>query len=560
MNKVLLLAINARYTHSNLAVRYLRNFTCDLDYKIKIKELSINQPFWKILDTIYNEDPDVVAISVYIWNSKIVKSILTEIKKILKNVKIVLGGPEVSYNPNSWLESFSAIDYIVSGAGEAAFRYLLKNNLNLTEQIIRRANPKLNQIPFPYINKDLNELEHKYIYYEASRGCAFKCSYCISSRFEQKLELRSFEKVKTELNFLIAHKPKIIKFVDRTFNIKQFSHDIWEFLIKKEGDTKFHFEIHPQLLTEKDFNILKKCPPDRFQFEIGIQTTNRRSIKAINRKQKWEKIASLIKRLISLKNIHIHLDFIAGLPWEDMESTKRSINDIYQLKPDNFQLGFLKVLPGTEMMQKQNEYELQFLQDAPYQVLQNKWLSYSELQKIRKIEQMINTFYNSGKYSTFIEELEQEFGTPFEMYGALSEFENSTFVKNKKNWQKNSKDLIAFIKVNFSQKVDFFLDCLRWDWCKIASAHYYPDHLQDPILTKAKKMGYPYVKALIKADEIEISKNRIKLTHLKKAIFFQPISKSFEEKYLSQNEIAVFFQINSKRYCYKFDLKDSQKQ
>ena len=218
MKRLLLVGINARYTHLNLAIRYLRNYTIDLEYQTEIIEFSINQNILEILEQIVNTEPEIIAFSVYIWNTDIIRLLLPEIKKILPDSKIILGGPEVSYNPEDWLKEFSEIDFIICGAGEAGFRYLLENDFAVSNAIIRKKNPHFSQIPFPYLSSDFPEIKDKYIYYESSRGCSFKCSYCLSSRSDQALEFRDIENVKKKLTFLIKQNPKIIKFVDRTFN------------------------------------------------------------------------------------------------------------------------------------------------------------------------------------------------------------------------------------------------------------------------------------------------------------------------------------------------------
>ena len=247
MKKILLIGINARYTHQNLAIRYLRNFVTDLNFNVVISEYSINQNQLDILEEIADKKPDIVAISVYIWNVEIVKFILSHLNNLLPKVKIILGGPEVSYNSNFWLANFPHIDFVVLGAGEASFRYLLENNFQTEEKIIKVQNPPFHGIPFPYLAEDFRE--NKYLYYEASRGCQFRCSYCISSRNDQKLEFRKIEDIKNELKFMLKFKPKIIKFVDRTFNAKnEFARQIWEFIISQKIVTKFHFEIFPNLL------------------------------------------------------------------------------------------------------------------------------------------------------------------------------------------------------------------------------------------------------------------------------------------------------------------------
>jgi len=443
MKKVLLIGINARYTHSNPAIRYLRNSVLDLPFKIELIEFSINRKISEILSKIYGSQPDVVALSVYIWNSEIVKKILKDIKKVLPDIKIILGGPEVSFNAEKWIEEFPAIDHIIFGNGEEGFRYFLERDLDVPQTIIKIKNKNFSEINFPYLETDFPELQNKYIYYESSRGCPFRCIYCLSSRIDQALEFRDLETVKEEILWLLEKKPKIIKFIDRTFNSdRDFSRKIWKFLIELNPKTRFHFEIHPDLLEKEDFEILKKCPADLFQFEIGIQSTNPKTLKNINRTINIIEANKKIRKLIKTGNTHIHVDLIAGLPFADLESLANSFNEVYKLKADHLQLGFLKVLPGTKLLEKIDEFEIKFSEIAPYEVMQTKWLSYPELLQIHKIEFLLNAFYNSHKFEITLPEIVSLFENPFDFYHSLSKIlEFDDFFISLNDWQKRA-DLI----------------------------------------------------------------------------------------------------------------------
>ena len=543
MKNILLLGINARFTHSNLTIRYLRNYISDLPFKIVIKEVTIKCSLLEILAILQEEKPEIIGISVYIWNSEIVKKVLPEIKKILSESQLILGGPEVSYNPEQWLEIFPEIDHIICGFGEEGFRCLLEQEI--AEKIIHKQNPHFSKIKFPYLDSDFPDLKQKYIYYESSRGCPFKCSYCLSSRIDQKLEFREFEQVKKELLFLIEKEPKIIKFVDRTFNINpELYRKIWEFLIKIHPKTRFHFEIHPHLLEDEDFEILKKCPEGLFQFEIGIQSTNPKTLQSIHRICNWKETKQNIQRLLKLKTIHIHVDLIAGLPFEDFSVFKDSFNNIYEMKADYFQLGFLKILSGTEMDEKTEEYEIITTNSAPYEVLKTHWLSFNELLQIHKIENLINLFYNSHKFEMVISNLLKYFESPFDLYRNLAEFlKKQEILFQQKNWFLNAKFLIQFIKKTLSPELDFFLDCLRWDWCKIAKSHFYPEFLRTRETENAKKAGYKYLKSLSEKGLIQINEISFSVSDLKKAIFFQSSSDTFPKKYAKKNECFAFIKI-----------------
>ncbi|MCK4312783.1 MAG: DUF4080 domain-containing protein, partial [Candidatus Cloacimonetes bacterium] len=453
-------------------------------------------------------------------------------------------------------ENYSSIDFIVSGAGEAGMYHILENDLNLQKKIIQVNNPHFSKITFPYIDEDFPELNKKYVYYESSRGCPYKCSYCLSSRLDQPFEFKDFETVKKELLFLIDKKPRIIKFVDRTFNANQeFARKIWKFLIDMHPDIKFHFEVFPSLLEEEDFEILVDCPKDLFQFEIGIQSTNPTTLKEIHRPDEWQISKHKIMRIINQKNIHVHVDLIVGLPYEDFSSLKTSFNEIYSLYPDYFQLGFLKVLPGTEISERIDEYGIKTLETSPYQVLETKWLSYEELVQIQDIEKLLNFYYNSGKFKTTLENITKQFEYPFDFYLNFSLFlESQEYTSTTKDWQKNAQILIDFIKNNFSDEYNYFLDCLRWDWCYITNAHFYPEFLQNEFLKKAKKEGFEYLKQESREGQIHFNNYYFSLSDLKKAVFFIPSSKKFKKQYFKDFDIAVILKINNKKECIKFRI------
>lgn len=551
MKKLLFVGINARYTHSNLALRYLRNSVDDLKYKTEILEFSINQDMLDILEQIALKQPDILAFSVYIWNTEITRQLLPEIKKILPDAEIVFGGPEVSYNPKDWLEKFPEIDFIICGAGEAGLKYLLENELTVQNPIIRKKNPHFSKIPFPYLQSDFPEIKDKYLYYESSRGCSFKCSYCLSSRSDQSLQFRDLETVKQELRFLIEQKPNIIKFVDRTFNAnKEHSREIWKFLIKLDPNITFHFEIHPELLDDEDLLILKTCPKGLFQFEIGIQSTNPETLKAIHRAHNCQKTANIVHQLMSFGNIHIHVDLIAGLPFEDMHSFEKSFNDIFNLKADHFQLGFLKVLPGTEMAENVDKFEIVSTNTSPYIILRNRWLSFDELNEIHKIETLLEIFSNSNRFNTTLKYLIPKFVSPFFFFIELLSFlQSKNFDLKTKNWKKNGLKLMQFTNKKFPDLKNFFLDCLKWDWCLQAKSHYYPEFLRSELNVKAKQIGYEYLNSHKVKDKIKLGNLEFTVSDLKRTIFFMPISEEFKQKNLPTSEIIFF--VNGKSFTLK---------
>lgn len=437
--KILLVACNAKYIHSNLAVYDLQAYASDYADHIVLKEYTINQQKDDIMRDIYLEHPDVVCVSCYIWNLSFVKELMAELIKILPGADFWAGGPEVSYDAEKFLTENSEFKGVMVGEGEETFKelagyYVEKNPQNLKDmtgicyrdgdQIIHngwRQIMDLSSIPFIY--KDLSEFKNRIIYYESSRGCPFSCSYCLSS-IDKKLRFRDTETVKKELQFFIDNKVPQVKFVDRTFNCK---HDhamaIWKYINEHDnGVTNFHFEISADLLREEELQEMSTMRPGLIQLEIGVQSTNPDTIKAIHRTMDFEKLKGIVDRIHSFGNIHQHLDLIAGLPYEDYDSFRHSFNDVYALKPQQLQLGFLKVLKGSHMMEMCKEYGIVYKTQEPYEVLSTKWLDYDHVLKLKTVENMVEVYYNSGQFQNTLEYLENFFQDAFSIYERLGSF------------------------------------------------------------------------------------------------------------------------------------------
>lgn len=437
--KILLVACNAKYIHSNLAVYDLQAYASDYADHIVLKEYTINQQKDDIMRDIYLEHPDVVCVSCYIWNLSFVKELMADLIKILPGVDFWAGGPEVSYDAEKFLTENSEFKGVMVGEGEETFKelaghYVEKNPQNLKnmtgicyrdgDQIIHngwRQIMDLSSIPFIY--KDLSEFKNRIIYYESSRGCPFSCSYCLSS-IDKKLRFRDTETVKKELQFFIDNKVPQVKFVDRTFNCK---HDhamaIWKYINEHDnGVTNFHFEISADLLREEELQEMSTMRPGLIQLEIGVQSTNPDTIKAIHRTMDFEKLKGIVDRIHSFGNIHQHLDLIAGLPYEDYDSFRHSFNDVYALKPQQLQLGFLKVLKGSHMMEMCKEYGIVYKTQEPYEVLSTKWLDYDHVLKLKTVENMVEVYYNSGQFQNTLEYLENFFQDAFSIYERLGSF------------------------------------------------------------------------------------------------------------------------------------------
>lgn len=437
--KILLVACNAKYIHSNLAVYDLQAYASDYADHIVLKEYTINQQKDDIMRDIYLEHPEVVCVSCYIWNLSFVKELMADLIKILPGVDFWAGGPEVSYDAEKFLTENSEFKGVMVGEGEETFKelagyYVKKNPQDLKDmtgicyrdgdQIIHngwRQIMDLSSIPFIY--KDLSEFKNRIIYYESSRGCPFSCSYCLSS-IDKKLRFRDTETVKKELQFFIDNKVPQVKFVDRTFNCK---HDhamaIWKYINEHDnGVTNFHFEISADLLREEELQEMSTMRPGLIQLEIGVQSTNPDTIKAIHRTMDFEKLKGIVDRIHSFGNIHQHLDLIAGLPYEDYDSFRHSFNDVYALKPQQLQLGFLKVLKGSHMMEMCREYGIVYKTQEPYEVLSTKWLDYDHVLKLKTVENMVEVYYNSGQFQNTLEYLENFFQDAFSIYERLGSF------------------------------------------------------------------------------------------------------------------------------------------
>ena len=437
--KILLAACNAKYIHSNLAVYDLQAYASDYADHIVLKEYTINQQKDDIMRDIYLEHPDVVCVSCYIWNLSFVKELMADLIKILPGADFWAGGPEVSYDAEKFLTENSEFKGVMVGEGEETFKelagyYVEKNPQDLKDmtgicyrdgdQIIHngwRQIMDLSSIPFIY--KDLSEFKNRIIYYESSRGCPFSCSYCLSS-IDKKLRFRDTETVKKELQFFIDNKVPQVKFVDRTFNCK---HDhamaIWKYINEHDnGVTNFHFEISADLLREEELQEMSTMRPGLIQLEIGVQSTNPDTIKAIHRTMDFEKLKGIVDRIHSFGNIHQHLDLIAGLPYEDYDSFRNSFNDVYALKPQQLQLGFLKGLKGSHMMEMCREYGIVYKTQEPYEVLSTKWLDYDHVLKLKTVENMVEVYYNSGQFQNTLEYLENFFPDAFSIYERLGSF------------------------------------------------------------------------------------------------------------------------------------------
>ncbi|MDO4343623.1 MAG: B12-binding domain-containing radical SAM protein [Eubacteriales bacterium] len=473
--KILLAAINAKYIHSNPAVYSLKAFVQAYDKRegklrepagdIEIAEFTINHQTDVILREIYRKKPGILAFSCYIWNLEIIEKLIENLPGILPDTQIWLGGPEVSYDAEAFLKRHPGVRGIMTGEGEETFCELVslwragresfpkaggeslsraggesfskvrgivyKNSSGEVITTPLRPPLSMDTLPFPY--GDIAAFENRIVYYESSRGCPFSCSYCLSS-IDRTQRFRSTETVKRELQFFLDRRVPQVKFVDRTFNSRhEHSMEIWNYIKEHDnGITNFHFEIAADLLKEDEIELLGSLRPGLVQLEIGVQSTNLQTLREIRRISDFERLAGIVRKLAGKHNIHIHLDLIAGLPFEDYESFVRSFNDVYALHPEQLQLGFLKVLKGSAMYQKAGEYGLCYHGTPPYEVFFSRWISYDEILKLKDTEEMLEVYYNSGQFANTLRRLEREFAHPFAMFEELAEFYKRSTKKDMK--------------------------------------------------------------------------------------------------------------------------------
>jgi radical SAM superfamily enzyme YgiQ (UPF0313 family) len=462
--------VNARFTHASPVLRYLRNAIEAVSgqgaaQEILLREYHIGQNRLEIVRDLVLAAPDVLLLSVYIWNAELISAILPDLRALLPDCRLIIGGPEAGYNAGSWLAAHPELDLVVCGEGESAVEVLARAGFSTgayPDRLMTAAPVDFSTVPMPYRAEDFKALEHRYLYYESSRGCPFACSYCLSSRSDHGLRFKPASLVKAELQEILAAGPMLVKFVDRTFNAdKPRAREIWSYLMDDarardlssgaEGGapalTRFHFEVHPALLDEADFALLALAPPGLFQFEIGVQTIHDRTRREIHRTGKWEHERAAIQRLIGFRNIHMHLDMIVGLPHEGMDEVGACFDELSSLDADHFQIGFLKGLPGTEMRERAGEFGMAFQSAPPYTILQSSTLSASELTILARLEELYDNIGNTGKYEPEMARAASVHGSGFAAYLALSSYcRNSGFDIRTRNEVKIRELLAAWLQ------------------------------------------------------------------------------------------------------------------
>lgn len=528
-------------------MRYLKAFTKDLDFQGDIKEFSINDRVENILEGIIEEKPDVVAFSCYIWNMEFVNRLAELIKLVDPNIEILYGGPEVSYEGKEFLENHEG-EYVIVGEGEKTFREFVLYKLGegkiedikgLNYKMDGKVfeNPKrpemdMNELVFPYTYEE--DINNKIVYYEASRGCPFKCKYCLSSVMHG-VRFLDVERVKKELKYFMERGLKLVKFVDRTFNCnREYTVELLKYLSEQDTETRFHFEVAADLLTEEQIEILNNAPKGRFQLEVGVQTTNNEVLHNINRYITYENIKEKVLKVAAGKNVMQHLDLIAGLPGEDLESFKKSFNDVHAIRPDEIQLGFLKLLKGSSMREEAEKWGIVYSPYAPYEIIRSKDISYEELLLLKKVEAMVDKYYNSCKFNNVIKFFLNIYEKPFDFYYDLAMFfeEKGNFKRSIGNVEYYKILLDFYLEKIGGEDDGLFKEVLKFDYLCFNKKRWLPDFLVRTI-TKEDEQNIkdsfdrqmPFKKAHIEKFEIDII-NYIKNGEI-----------NFEPKYLIFDEM-----------------------
>ena len=519
--KILLAACNAKYIHSNPAVYDLRAFASEYKEHILLGEYTINQTKDEILKEIYRSGAEVVCFSCYIWNISFVRELIFDLKKILPGTAFWVGGPEVSFDAENFLKEMPQVTGVMVGEGEETFlelaRYYIEKKGTLADirGIAFRENGEifhngwrevmdLSRVPFAY--EQTEDFANRIIYYESSRGCPFSCSYCLSS-IDKKLRFRNLELVKKELQFFLDKKVPQVKFVDRTFNCKHdHAMEIWKYILEHDnGVTNFHFEISADLLREEELELMSRMRPGLIQLEIGVQSTNPDTIRAIHRNMDLKKLEASVARVKSFGNIHQHLDLIAGLPCEDYESFRRSFEQVYRMKPDQLQLGFLKVLKGSSMYHEAQKYEILYKEKEPYEVLSTAWLSYEDILKLKMVESMVEVYYNSGQFRktlSWIETFYQEMFSFYESLGAY--YEEKGYEEISHSRLRRYEILLEFLKERTQLPVNTASQHMVYDLYLIEKLKKRPVFAMDQKPYEASVRNYRKANKIPKTAHIEV--------------------------------------------------------
>ena len=493
--KILLTTLNSKFIHTNLAIRYIKESIKDLA-DVEIREYTINNQLDYILKDIYLAGYDAVFFSTYIWNVYDIVKLCENLKKVNPKLIIGLGGPEVSYDSEDAMAKYEFVDYILRGEGEMVMRDLVKYfngemdikdvdgvTYRCGDEVVKNKERELlkdlDLIPSPYENLNVKEYENRIVYYETSRGCPFNCQYCLSSAIKG-LRYFSIDRVKRDLKKLIDAKVSQIKFIDRTFNAnKKFAKEIMKFLMENDnGYTTYHFEVTAHLLDDDMLEFLKNCKEGLFQFEIGVQTTNQEALDAVGRRDDFEKLSHVVKTIESYQNIHQHLDLIAGLPYEGYDSFEKSFNDVFALQIEQLQLGFLKMIKGTGMRARAEEFEYEYKNYAPYEVLCNKFISYDEILKLKDIEDILERYYNSNNFSLSVKYITENYysESAFKFFEDFASYFNEMGYFHLAQGKNQLYSILAdFYKEKIGENYDLFMEILKYDYVSLGKISSVPN-------------------------------------------------------------------------------------
>ncbi len=522
MVRIALVALNARYSHSNPALLYLEKaLEIQNNPEIELLELiewNINGSPRELLEILVNGKFTHIVFSVYIWNSLWLDRFLSDLGKICSRSIIILGGPDAVHRSVHWLKT-GTVDYIIRGSAED-FAPVLPDLKEKTVPEILSIDPKpFTETVFPHSPESIEKMEGRLLYYEAGRGCLFHCSYCLSSREDHQPEYRTGEQILDELKLLVKFRGTV-KFVDRTFNAdSRISRMVWRYIIDNPPAGCFHFEIHPLLLENEDYRILKKIKPGSVQFEIGIQSTDKSILKNVNRKGDWSREKAAVLRLKELGNFHLHLDQIVGLPGDTTETAARSMDEILSLRPDNFQLGFLKILPGTLLSEQKEKWGILPSGTPPYEVLQTGCFSFSEIQEFHRIEKLMDLFYNRGFFRLSLDRIDMITGSLYRFFTSfLSEMNLEIECRRWDYW---GEKILLWIDEYYPEERRGIIDLLRLDWCPFAKAQYFPGcigYSDSKKIMQGRKAAGAYLYRNISG---------VKKSEINRAILFLPESKLF---------------------------------
>ena len=503
--KILLVTLDSKFIHANLAVRYLKKYCSNFD--IKIKEFTINQKLDYVLGEILAEDAALICFSCYIWNIEYINEISYIIKESRNNAKILYGGPEVSYEIEKMMENNSFIDYIIFGEGEETFKEFLKEvknpnpNLHKIKGLAFKENndviinesreliEALDIINYPYESDE--EFTNKIIYYESSRGCPFCCSFCMSS-IDKRIRFFSMERVKKDLKKLLNTKARQIKFVDRTFNADyRRSMEIMQYIAENnKNNITVHFEITADIINDEFLNFIGKMPVNMFQFEIGVQSLNEDTLREINRHMDKDKLSHVIKEIGKNNNVHMHLDLITGLPYEDYESFKRSFDGIHNLNAEKIQLGFLKVLKGTKIYEDREIHQIKYRAKAPYEVICTKYISLEELLKLKNIEELVDKYYNEKYFNNSLKYIINNVfpDSAFKFYSSFSDYWQKYDLYNQAHRRKKLYKILYDYMEHINKMNDEFIQALKFDYIFNNQYEELPDYLNRESEDKFKSL------------------------------------------------------------------------